>query len=304
MKVTFLGTGAGIPAKERNVSSIALHLHNDSLFWLFDCGEATQHQILHTPIKLRKINSIFISHLHGDHIFGLPGLLGSRSFQGAETPLTVYGPVGIQHFIETSLKVSTTYLKYPIHFKELENDGVIYEDNEYIVTTQLLEHGIDSYGFRVDQKEQAGSLLMDKVVAAGIPPGPILKDLKVGRSVTLQDGRVFHGEDFIGPPKKGKSVAVLGDTRFSSRSIALCKGVHTLVHEATFAHKDEQIAHEYFHATTEEAAKVAKLSRVEQLILTHISSRYQKDDMKQLLLEAKEVFPQTYIAEDLKTFQI
>ncbi|MEZ0116053.1 UNVERIFIED_ORG: ribonuclease Z [Heyndrickxia coagulans] len=129
MEILFLGTGAGVPAKARNVTSIALKLLEErNAIWLFDCGEATQHQILHTAIKPRKVEKIFITHLHGDHIFGLPGFLGSRSFQGGDGPLTVYGPKGIKAFVEVSLKVSETRLKYPLEIIEIE-EGTVFEDD-------------------------------------------------------------------------------------------------------------------------------------------------------------------------------
>src|SRR5699024_2373757 len=141
MELIFLGTGAGLPSKERNVSAIALSLLQEiNSIWLFDCGEATQHQILHTSIKPRKINKIFITHLHGDHIFGLPGLLGSRSFQDGEA-LTIYGPKGIKNFVETSLEVSATHLTYPLYIEEI-TEGIIFENNHFTVTAAQLEHGV------------------------------------------------------------------------------------------------------------------------------------------------------------------
>lgn len=303
MKITFLGTGAGVPSKLRNVSSLTLHLANKTDdIWLFDCGEATQHQILSTTIKLRKINKIFISHLHGDHIFGLPGLIGSRSFQGAEQPLTIYGPAGIKQFIETSLKVSGTYLKYELTIHEITSNNLLFEDKEFIVTNEKLDHGLTSYGFRIVQKDLPGSLLMDKVMEYNIPIGPVLQQLKLGLDVTLEDGRTFSGKDFVGPPKKGKIVAILGDTRFTDAAIRLAENADLLVHESTFAKDEEHLAKDYFHSTTVQAALVAKEANAKKLILNHISSRYQQDD--DLLEEAKAIFPNTEIAKDLATFEV
>ncbi|MDG5789451.1 ribonuclease Z [Evansella sp. AB-P1] len=305
MKFTFLGTGSGVPAKHRNVASLALHLMNkESAIWLFDCGEATQHHILHTSIKLRKMEKIFITHLHGDHIFGLPGLLGSRSFQGGESPLTIIGPKGIREFVETSIRISTSHINYPLHIEEIEEDGIVYEDDFFIVKTRELIHGIPSYGFRIQQKDLPGPLLISKVKDAGIPPGPVYERLKKGEEVILPDGRIFQGKDFIGLPKKGKIIAIIGDTRLSENAIHLAKGANTLVHEATFSSVDEEIAYTYFHSTTKDAAKVANLAGVNELILNHISSRYQQEDLGQLLLEAKSIFSNTFIAEDFSTFTV
>lgn len=306
MKITFIGTGAGVPAKERNVSSLALHLENKTGdIWLFDCGEATQQQILHTPIKLRKINKIFITHLHGDHIFGLPGLIGSRSFQGAENLLTIYGPEGIESFIQTALKVSGTYLKYPLEIVEFSDDQTeLFSDDHYTVSIGKLDHGLPSFGFRIQQNDLPGTLLMDKVKQENIPVGPVLQKIKAGLVVTLDDGRTINGKDFLGPPKKGKIVTILGDTRFTETAIQLAKDANVLVHEATFSAEEENLAKEYYHSTTIQAATVAKMANVQQLLLNHISSRYQVEDVPLLLEEAKSVFANTLVASDFLSFDI
>ncbi len=303
MEIVFLGTGAGMPAKHRNVSSIALKHLSDGSIWLFDCGEATQHQILHTSLKPRKINHIFISHLHGDHIFGLPGLLGSRSFLGGEEPLTVYGPKGIKEFIECSLAVSQTHLKYDLQIVELY-EGVIFENENFLVQTKLLQHVVPSYGFRIIEKDKPGTLQVEKLKEIGIPPGPIYKRIKNGETVTLEDGRVINGKDFLGPDKKGRIVTILGDTRYCENSIILAKNADLLIHEATFDANSHDMAYEYFHSTTKEAAKVAKKAGVKKLCITHISSRFEKSAWPLLEKEAREIFPNTVIARDFKKITV
>ncbi|KFN01722.1 ribonuclease Z [Bacillus clarus] len=305
MEFVFLGTGAGVPSKGRNVSSIALQLLEErGQTWLFDCGEATQHQILHTSVRPRRIEKIFITHLHGDHIFGLPGLLGSRSFQGGTTSLTVYGPIGIKQFIEVALSVSTTHVKYPLEVIEITEEGVVFEDDQFYVETKRLSHGIECFGYRIIEKDIQGALLVDKLLEAGVKPGPIFKRLKDGEVVELEDGRVLNGEDFIGPPQKGRIITILGDTRYCEASKQLAQDADVLVHEATFAAEDEEQAHDYFHSTTEQAARIALQANVKRLILTHISSRYQGDTYKELLQEARELFINTEIAMDLKSFPV
>lgn len=298
MDVFFLGTGAGVPAKLRNVTSIALKLLEErGAIWLFDCGEATQHQILHTSIKPRRIEKIFITHLHGDHIYGLPGLLSSRSFQGGESLVTVYGPAGIREFIEVSLKISKSYLKYPIEIVEIE-DGVIFEDDQFIVEARLLEHGIPSYGYRVVERDRPGTLLADKLAAAGVKPGPDYKKIKNGEEVVLENGKVINPDEFVGPPQKGRIVTVLGDTRVCQNAVLLAKDADLLIHEATFSEDEEVLAHEYFHSTTLQAADTAVKARAKKLCLTHISSRYDRNDWKLLEEEAGKVFANTVISED------
>lgn len=304
LELTFLGTGAGVPAKERNVSAIALDLAQErGTTWLFDCGEATQHQILHTSIKPRKIEKVFITHLHGDHIFGLPGLLGSRSFQDGTSLLTIYGPRGIKEYVEVSLRVSATHLKYPLKIVEIE-DGVIFEDHQFIVTAGKLEHGLTSFGYRLVEKDLKGALEVDKLKKLGISPGPIYQKIKAGGEIVLEDGTKINGADFVGPDKPGRKLAILGDTRFNQKAIELACEVDLLVHEATFGKEDEAIAYDYFHSTTTSAAQVAKEARAKALVLTHISSRYQGNDKNVLLEEAREVFSNVTIAHDFYKLQV
>ncbi|ASS86454.1 MULTISPECIES: ribonuclease Z [Geobacillus] len=304
MELLFLGTGAGVPAKERNVSSVALQLLGErGATWLFDCGEATQHQILHTAIRPRRIEHIFITHLHGDHLFGLPGLLGSRSFQSGETPLTVFGPKGIRAFVETALSVSGTRLRYELNIAEIE-EGVIFDDERFQVIAKRLDHGMPSYGFRVVEKDLPGPLLVDRLQALGVRPGPIYQQIKQGKTVMLDDGTVIDGREFVGPPQKGRIVAVLGDTRFCEAAIELARDADVVVHEATFAAAEQRLAHDYFHSTTTDAAEVARRAGAKRLILTHISSRYQGEAALQLVAEARKVFPNTDLAADFASFSI
>lgn len=302
MDIRFLGTGAGLPSKQRNVTSIALELlQENGSIWLFDCGEATQHQILHTKIKPRKIDKIFITHLHGDHIFGLPGFLSSRSFQDGHTPLTIYGPKGIKNFVETSLAVSQTKVSYSIHVHEL-TEGVLFEDDQFIVNCLLVEHGIPSYGFTVQEKNKPGQLQPEKLRDYGIPPGPLYQKIKENEKVRLDDGDIIYRKDFIGSDIPGRKVSIIGDTRYVKGLTSFVQDSDVLVHEATFSEQDEQIAHDYYHSTTVQAAQLAKDANVSKLLLTHISSRYQETD--HLLQEARTIFNESEIAHDFSVFPI
>ncbi|MBM7648092.1 ribonuclease Z [Bacillus ectoiniformans] len=304
MELLFLGTGAGVPGKARNVSSQALKLLNErGSVWLFDCGEATQHQILHTSLKPRRIEKIFITHLHGDHIFGLPGLLGSRSFQGGEEPLTVYGPPGIKQYVETSLRISETRLRYSLTVIEF-NEGTIFEDDQFMVEVRQLQHGIPSYGFRITEKDKPGMLLVDELRADGIPPGPLYKEIKAGHTVTLEDGRVIEPDKYMGTPQKGRVVAILGDTRSCEAAVLLASQADLLVHEATFSAGSEDMAFDYYHSTTVQAAEIAKQAEAKALCLTHISSRYTKEEAAQLKEEAEAIFSPVTVARDFFELEI
>ncbi|MGE7660978.1 ribonuclease Z [Peribacillus sp. NPDC097197] len=304
MDFVFLGTGAGVPAKARNVTAIALQLLEErGKVWLFDCGEATQHQILKTAVKPRKIEKIFITHLHGDHIFGLPGLLSSRSFQGGVEKLTVYGPKGIDAYITTSLQVSASHLKYPLEIIEIE-EGVIFEDDQFTVTALELDHGIYSVGYRIVEKDRQGSLLVDQLRKQGVPPGPLYKALKNGESVRLEDGRTINGKDYLSAPQKGRIITILGDTRVCDNALVLADSADYLIHEATFSAEETELATAYFHSTTIQAAETAKKAGVKHLVLTHISSRYTLEDAERLKEESSAILSNTTMAEDLLSIKI
>ncbi|WP_341778441.1 ribonuclease Z [Levilactobacillus sp. HBUAS70063] len=305
MEIQFLGTGAGSPGKFRNVTSTALRLLDErNSVWLFDVGEATQHQILRTTLKPRKIDKIFITHLHGDHIFGLPGLLSSRSFQGGNEPLTIYGPKGIRDFVEVSMRVSETKLSYRIHYRELSADGLIFEDDKFRVYAQHLDHRIECFGYRVVEKDHPGELMVAKLREAQIPSGPVYGELKAGKTVTLPDGRTVNGQDFLGPSQPGRIVAFLGDTRQTPNAARLTQDADVLVHESTFAKGESKLARSYYHSTNIQAAELAKRTHVKLLLLNHISARYTGKMALELQHQAREVFKNTRVVKDFDEINV
>ncbi|WP_353485892.1 ribonuclease Z [Apilactobacillus xinyiensis] len=305
MQLEFLGTGAGVPGKFRNVSSTALKLLDEcNSVWLFDVGEGTQQQILRSNLKPRKINKIFITHLHGDHIFGLPGLLSSRSFQGGNTPLTIYGPKGIKDFVQISLRVSQTKLSYRINYAEIDSTGLIYQDDKFSVYTEKLDHQIECFGYRVVESDHPGELLVDKLMADNVPSGPIYGKLKDGLTVELEDGRVINGKDYLGSAQKGRIVAVFGDTRANDNSYKLAKNADALVHESTFSKDEAKLARNYYHSTCVQAAQLAQKAKVGKLLLTHISARYTGNMAKRLENQARKVFNNTKVVKDFDVVDI
>lgn len=305
MEIQFLGTGAGVPAKHRNVSGLALRLLDErNAVWLFDCGEGTQLQILRSSIRPRKIEKIFITHLHGDHIFGLPGLISSRSFQGGDTPLEIYGPVGIKRFVQTSLQVSQTRLAYPIKYTEIDEAGIVFQDKQFTVSCLPLDHGVPSWGYRIVEADHDGELDVAKLADLGIPAGPIYGQLKRGETVELPDGQILKGPDFVGKPKKGRIVTILGDTRKTANSVKLAENADLLIHESTYNKLETQMARSHFHSTSHQAAEVAKEANVKTLALTHISARYLNQEALQLEEEAQEIFAASRLAKDLDVIDI
>lgn len=304
MELYFLGTGAGMPSKERNVTAIALTLYDErGTMWLFDCGEGTQHQMLRSPLKASRLETIFITHLHGDHVYGLPGLLTSRSNQGGTAPLTLFGPPGIEAMLEPVLRLSQAHLSYELVIREV-SEGTIFEDEKFVVRCAKLDHRIDSYGYRVVEKDKPGKLDAVKLRELGVPPGPLFGKIKRGERVELPDGTVVDGQSFIGPPIAGKKIVILGDTRKCDAAVSLAEDADVLVHEATFDSTFHDLAQAYYHSTATEAAEVAGKAGAKSLILTHISSRYQEDEALRLVSEARAHFPNTQIAKDHGTFAI
>jgi len=311
VNITFLGTSSGVPTITRNVSSLALKLSQKAEVWLFDCGEGTQHQLIKSTIKSSQIRKIFITHMHGDHIYGLPGLLATLGLSGNSKGIDIYGPSNLKNFISSALKNSYCKISFPLKFFEVENSAQtntnLFEDELMEVKCASLKHRLPAYGYRVNEKDKPGEFNLEKAKKFNIPAGPIYGKLHSGERVKLDDGRIVNGSDFCGEPRKGESFVYCTDTIFSKRAVELSKNVDLLVHESTFSEKDEEMAFEKLHSTTTMAARTALLSNAKKLVLTHLSPRYTpKSSVKpvDLLNEAKQIFPNTYLAKDFLTTKI
>jgi ribonuclease Z len=306
MEITFLGTSAGVPTRQRNVSAVALRLAERGEVWLFDCGEGTQQQILRSDLKMSRIARIFITHMHGDHFFGLPGLLATGGMAGNVERMDVYGPPEIEAFVQESFRLSDGRFGYPLDIHAVK-EGLIYEDEDYVVTCRRLKHRIPAFGFRVTERDRPGAFDVERALELGIPSGPLYGKLKRGEMVTLPDGRTFDGRDFCGPPKRGRTFVYCTDTIYCRSSVELARDADVLIHEATYAVCDEELAHRSLHSTTEMAARVALEAGVKQLLITHFSPRYAPGNAvepEELLREARATFPNTLMARDFFTYEI
>jgi ribonuclease Z len=295
-----------VPTRARNVSGVALRLPQRAEVWLFDCGEATQHQLQRTPLKISQISRIFITHLHGDHLFGLMGLIATCGMAGQAQEMNIYGPDGLAEYVRACAELSRTTLSDTLKIHTVE-PGLIYEDDEYTVTCQPLRHRITSYGYRVTECDRPGRFDVERARALGIPSGPVYGCLKNGESVELADGRVVHGREFNAPPVAGRSIAYCTDTMYCTNSVLLAERADVLIHEATFADEDEPLAVQSMHSTATVAARVASEAQVRQLLLTHFSPRYTQDSpvtIDDLLAQARAVFPRTDMARDLLTYEV
>ena len=311
MNITFLGTSSGVPTLTRNVSSLALKLSQTAEVWLFDCGEGTQHQLMKSNIKSSQIKKIFITHMHGDHIYGLPGLLATLGLSGNSNGIEIYGPSELSSFLISALKNSYCKLSFPLQFIKVEDfasqNKILFENDKVKVNCACLKHRLPAYGYRVSEKDKPGIFDIKKAESFKIPPGPIYSELQSGKKVDLKDGRSFNGKDFCGPPRKGESFVYCTDTVFSQSAVNLSRNADLLVHESTFSKEDEKMAYEKLHSTTIMAAKTALLSNTKKLIITHLSPRYtQRSPIKpsDLLKEAQKIFPNTYLAKDFLTAEI
>lgn len=306
MQITFLGTSSGVPTRSRNVSSIALRLPQRPEIWLFDCGEGTQHQFLRSDLKVSQISRIFITHLHGDHIFGLTGLLASCGLAGNAKRIDIYGPAGLSDYLQACVRYSQTHFSYPVKVHTIQ-PGMIFEDEEYQVVCGYLKHRVTALGYRIIEKDKPGRFDVEKAQQLGIPPGPIYAQLKQGKTVTLPDGRMVRGSELCGEPQIGRKFVYCTDTVFCDGAVELAQDADVLVHEATFAHQDAEMAFQRLHSTSTMAAQVALSAGAKQLIMTHFSPRYAPGNaivLDDLLKEARAIFPNTEMAYDFLTHEI
>lgn len=306
MEITFLGTSSGVPTRNRNVSSVALRLPQRAEIWLFDCGEGTQHQFLRSDLRISQIKRIFITHMHGDHIFGLMGLLASCGLAGNAENIEIYGPPGLDAYLKACMKYSFTNFYYGVKFHTVQ-PGLVYEDDEFSVTTIPLTHRVTAFGYRVTEKNRPGKFDVTKAKSLGIPSGPLYGQLKQGKTITLPDGRKIKGSDLCGETEIGRAFVYCTDTVFCENAIALAENADLLIHEATFAHQEANLAFERLHSTSTMAAQVALAAQVKKLIMTHFSPRYAPGNALQLddlLKEAQAIFPNTILAYDFLTYEI
>ncbi|WNC61269.1 ribonuclease Z [Thermosynechococcus sp. QS41] len=306
MEITFLGTSSGVPTRTRNVSSVALRLPQRKEIWLFDCGEATQHQLLRSDLRTSQIRRIFITHMHGDHIFGLMGLLASCGLAGTVSQIDVYGPPTLDRYIASCLRWSVMRLPYKLQVHTVE-PGEVFSDGEFTVTCRLLHHRVPAFGYRVTESDRPGRFHVEKAQALGIPFGPLYGQLKQGKTITLADGRTFDGRDFCDPPQRGRSMVYCTDTVFCESAVELAQQADVLIHEATFSHQEADLAFARLHSTSTMAAQVATFAQVKLLFLTHFSARYAPGNpvqVEDLLAEAQAIFPNTRLARDFLRYEI
>ena len=293
LKLVFLGTSAAIPTRDRWLPSIALVRNGEIL--LFDCGEGTQIRLLQNGLSIMKIKAIFITHMHGDHIFGLPGLIQTMNMYNRETPLTIVGPEKLTHFIKSIIELTLYDPGFTIKLVKAGENKIVYETKEYMVKSFTVIHHGECYGYVFEEKPRPGKFNVEKALKLGIPRGPLWKMLQEGKTIEI-NGRIIRPEDVLGPPRKGRKIVYTGDTKPLDKLIEIAREADVLIHDSTFSSELRDRAVEQGHSTTYDAARIALEAKVKTLILTHFSSRYK--DLSKLLEEAREVFPNTITAYD------
>mgnify|MGYP000285949224 CR=1 FL=1 len=276
MEFHFLGTSAGSPTLERNVTALGLVVQQRKDWYLFDCGEGTQQRLLRSTLSPVRLSRIFITHLHGDHCYGLPGLISSRGLLGATEPLEIYGPKGLKEMIEVTFRCSYMRPSFPCTVTEFSQGGeVLLDDENERVEVVRLSHDVPSYAFVLTEKDRRGVFQVDKAREAGIAPGPLFGRLKKGETVTLEDGRSFNGADFVGESQKGRKIIVSGDNDKPSLLAEHLKDAELFIHEST--HTEEAAAKLSFksrHSTAKVVCEEATKADLPNLILTHFSPRF------------------------------
>jgi ribonuclease Z len=292
IRLTFLGTAAARPTVARNVSALALQREGD--LWLVDCGEGTQRQMMRhgTGFALR---GILITHLHGDHVLGLTGLLRTLALQDRTEPLSIWGPPGSASLLDALVHLGGRMTAYPVTVAELAPGEAIACDG-YDVAAFPVRHGVPAVGYVLREHDRPGRFDVDRARALGIPEGPLYGKLHRGEAVTFE-GRTIEPAELVGAPRAGRTVVITGDTRPSASTVDVARGADILVHDATFSHDEADRARETWHATAAEAAEVAAEAGVERLYLTHVSARYSANATP-LEQEARARFPGAVVAHD------
>ena len=298
VEIVFLGTGGSVPTRFRNTSATAVRVGPEIV--LFDCGEGTQRQLMSSTVSFMKITKIFITHLHGDHFLGLPGLIQSMNFAGRLEPLEIYGPVGTSQTVDTILSLGYFQVGFNLTGHDIW-DGDSIQGKGFSVNAVRTDHTIPSLGFVLQEDSRPGRFNKERAIELGVPEGPLFSRLQSGTSITIK-GRTISPGMVMGDPRPGLKVAFSGDTRPCDHLVESIRGCDVLVHEATADMTLQEKAAEFGHSTAMGAATIASKAGVRTLYLNHFSGRY--EDVGLLVEEAREIFPNTYASEILMIVQI
>ena len=300
-EVFVLGTSGMMPLPGRFLTSAMVRREGE--LFLFDCGEGTQISLKMLNIKWKKISAIFISHMHADHVTGLPGMLMLSAQVDREDPLIIYGPARLHDYINQTRKLLDMYINYEIIVKTV-HPGVIHETEDFVVEAFTLHHTKPCFGYVMKEKDRPGMFHPEKAMELGVPRGPLWSRLQHGESVVLEDGRIVDPSDIVGTPREGRSFGYITDTLYLPKIAQHVAHADLLLCEGMFDSTLEESAKEKKHMTAQQAAMIARDAEVASMGLFHYSPRYTDRDLKVLRQEAREIFPGTFLAKDRMIFTI
>jgi ribonuclease Z len=300
LRVVFLGTAGSVPTPRRGLPAIMVRRLGERI--LFDCGEGVQRQMMRAKVGFHRITKVFITHMHGDHVLGLPGFLQTMALLDRDRELEVYGPPGINRFMEAVKESVQFVLTFPVEVCEIMNGGVVCEEKGYAVEAVWANHVVPNLAYALVEKPRSGKFYPEKAEALGIPEGPLWSKLQHGSSVKLSNGRIVKPEDVMGPPRLGRKIVYTGDTRPFEGFVEFAAGADLLIHDATLDDELAERAWEDGHSTPSQAAENAEKAKAKKLILTHISARYENGSIH--LEQAKKIFKNTEVAEDFRRIEI
>ncbi len=300
LRVVFLGTGGSVPTPDRSLPAILIQRENELL--MFDCGEGVQRQMIKAKCGFHKKMKILITHMHGDHLLGLPGLMQTMAMFDRERTLEIYGPFGLKRFLKGIEETVQFVLTFPVEIYEIEKAGVVCDEEEYFVHAAETNHVIPGFAYAFVEKARPGRFHPEKAKKLGVPEGRLWSELQHGRNVELSNGKVIKSERVLGTSRQGRSIVYTGDTRPFSGLVKIAAKADLLIHDATLDDELAERANEDGHSTPSQAADTAKKARVRELILTHISARYR--DTSKLLEQARKTFKNVRIAEDFMKIEI
>jgi len=299
LSIIFLGTSGSWPTIKRNVSSIAVKRGSEII--LFDCGEGTQRQFQKSKLSYMQISKLFITHFHGDHFLGIPGLIQTMQLNDRDKPLHIYGPKGMINLVSQLLSLGYFRPSYKIIAHEIKEKDVL-DFGEYVIKILKVDHGIPAVAYSFEEKMRPGKFNKSKALEIGVPEGPLFSKLQRGNFIILDNGKKITPDMVLGLPRKGRKIVISGDTKLCKSMIDFSKYADVLIHDSTFESELIDIAVEYGHATARQSAEIAKKAKVERLYLTHISPRYL--DHKELEKDARNVFKNSFVAKDFQEIEI
>jgi ribonuclease Z len=300
IRVVFLGTSGSVPTLKRSLPAVMVQCLREQ--WMFDCGENVQRQMMAAKVSFHRKMKVFITHLHGDHVLGLPGLLQTMALMDRQEAVQVYGPVGLKDFLVCAKETLNFGLTFPVEILEILAEGVVCDTKEYSIRAKKTDHAIESYAFALVEKPRPGKFYPRKAQALGIPTGELWSKLQHGEEITLPSGKTVKSRDVMGPMRAGRKIVYTGDTKPFEAFAKFAEGADLIIHDCTFDDSLTEKASVDGHSTPSQAGGQAKAAGAKQLALSHISARYPNAEL--LLEQAKKIFPNTVLAEDFLELEL